>query len=617
MKITIALPFYFTRLTCLCLAAVVLSCAPTPPRAPASTGPTATDVAFDALSRRYFDDVLSLSPVRATGLGDHRFDDKLDDVGATGRERRLTLERELLAAVRALDTTQLSRAHQVDARLLASQLEYDIWSIEELQDWRWDPLVYSSIAGSSVYSLLARDFAPLPDRLRNAGARLNELPRLLAQVRESLEPARVPMIHAQTAAKQNGGVLSLIDELVVPQLGALPEEEQTQLKAAIEKARKAVSQHQIWLDRKLVPEAKGEFRIGADLYDKKLAFALDSPLTRQEIRTRAEKELWNTRAKMYDIARKVLAGREGVPYMHDNPDGDTQQTAIVSALELAYAERPARADVFEVTRKSYTDALAFVRAKDFITLYDDPLDIIPMPEFQRGVALAYCDPPGPLDKGQKTFFAISPIPDDWTEPQVKSFLREYNSRSIHNLTIHEAMPGHYLQLTHSNRYDSPLRAALYSGTFVEGWAVYTEKVMVDEGYLNGDPLMELIQLKWYLRTIANALLDQGIHVDGMTREQAMSLMTRDTFQEEREAAGKWVRAQLSSAQLPTYFVGVQEHLALREEAQKRWGKQFALKRYHDKVLSYGSPPVRYVRELVFDLPIGSTAAPGSPQSPGG
>jgi uncharacterized protein (DUF885 family) len=617
MKITTTLPFYLLRLTCLCLAAVVVSCGPTPPRTPASTGPTATDVAFDALSRRYFDDVLSLSPVRATGLGDHRFDDKLDDVGATGRERRLTLERELLTAVRALDTTQLSRAHQVDARLLAGQLEYDIWSIEELQDWRWDPLVYSGIAGSSVYSLLARDFAPLPDRLRNAGARLNELPRLLAQVRESLEPARVPKIHAETAAKQNGGVLSLIDELVVPQLGALPEEEQTQLKAAIEKARKAVSQHQIWLDRKLVPEAKGEFRIGADLYDKKLAFALDSPLTRQEIRTRAEKELWNTRAKMYDIARKVLAGREGVPYMHDNPDGDTQQTAIVSALELAYAERPARADVFEVTRKSYTDALAFVRAKDFITLYDDPLDIIPMPEFQRGVALAYCDPPGPLDKGQKTFFAISPIPDDWTEPQVNSFLREYNSRSIHNLTIHEAMPGHYLQLTHSNRYDSPLRAALYSGTFVEGWAVYTEKVMVDEGYLNGDPLMELIQLKWYLRTIANALLDQGIHVDGMTREQAMSLMTRDTFQEEREAAGKWVRAQLSSAQLPTYFVGVQEHLALREEARKRWGKQFALKRYHDKVLSYGSPPVRYVRELVFDLPIGSTAGAGSPQSPGG
>jgi uncharacterized protein (DUF885 family) len=589
------------------LAALLASCAPQAQRVPVPAGPSAADVAFEALSRRYFDEVLALTPVAATGLGDHRFDDELDDVSAAGRERRLALERDVLGALRAIDAAQLSRAYQIDARLLASQLEFDIWRIEELQDWAWDPLVYTGLAGNSVYSLLARDFAPLPERLRNVGARLEELPRLLSQVRESLVPARVPKIHAETAAKQNGGVISLIDELVVPNLAPLSADEQTQLRNAIDKARKAISQHQIWLEKRLVPEAKGDFRIGAALYDKKLAFALDSPLSRQQIRNRAELELARTRAQMYDIARKVLAGREGAPFTPDAPDGDTQQAAIVAALELAYAERPPRTDVFDVARSTYDNALAFVRAKDFVTVYDDPLEIIPMPEFQRGVALAYCDSPGPLDKGQKTFYAVSPIPEEWTEQQVNSFLREYNTRSIHNLTIHEAMPGHYLQLTHSNRYNSPLRAALQSGTFIEGWAVYTERVMVEQGYLDGDPLMHLVQLKWYLRTIANALLDQGVHVDGMSRDEAMRLMTRDTFQEEREAAGKWVRAQLSSAQLPTYFVGAQEHIALREEAKQRWGRQFTLKRYNDQVLSYGSPPVRYVRELIFDLPIGSTA----------
>jgi uncharacterized protein (DUF885 family) len=567
-------------------------------------GPSAADTAFEGVSRRYFDEVMALTPVSATGLGDHRFDDKLDDVGAAGRERRLTLERDLLGALRAIDAAQLSRAHQVDARLLEGQLEYDIWRLTELEDWKWDPILYTGLAGNSVYSLLARDFAPLPQRLRNVGARLNELPRLLAQVRESLEPARVPKIHAETAAKQNGGVLSLIDELVVPQLGALPEADQAELRAALDKARKAISQHQIWLDKRLVPEAKGDFRIGAKLYDRKLAFALDSPLSREEIRTRAERELAATRAQMYDIARKVIASRENNRYVPDSPSPEVQQSVIVAALEIAYSERPPRAEVFDVARRTYDDALNFVRAKSFVTIYDDPMDIIPMPEFQRGVALAYCDPPGPLDKGQKTFYAISPIPDDWTQQQTDSFLREYNTRSIHNLTIHEAMPGHYLQLTHSNRYDSPLRAALQSGTFIEGWAVYMERVMVEQGYLNADPLMQLIQLKWYLRTISNAILDQAIHVDGMSREDAMQLMTRDTFQEEREASGKWVRAQLSSAQLPTYFVGVQEHLALRDEARQRWGAQFDLKTYNDKVLSYGSPPVRYVRELMFDLPIG-------------
>lgn len=604
MKITMHAPIYFSRLAWLCLAAALASCAPQAQRVPVPTGPSAADIAFESLSRRYFDEVLALTPVAATALGDHRYDDKLDDVGAAGRERRLALEREMLGAVQALEPAQLSRAHQVDARLLASQLEFDAWRIEELQDWRWDPLVYTNLAGNSVYTLLARDFAPLPERLRNARSRLSELPRLLAQVRESLDPARVPKIHAETAAKQNGGLLSLIDELVVPNSSALPEDEQAQLKSTIDKARKAVSQHQIWLDKRLVPEARGDFRIGATLYDRKLAFALDSPLSRQQIRERAERELASTRAQMYEIARTVLSGREGAPPTPDAPDGDTRQNAIVAALELAYAERPPRAEVFDAARRAYDSALAFVRAKDFVTVYDDPLEIIPMPEFQRGVALAYCDSPGPLDKGQKTFYAVSPIPDEWTDKQVESFLREYNSRSIHNLTIHEAMPGHYLQLMHSNRYDSPLRAALGSGPFIEGWAVYMERVMVEQGYLDGDPLMHLVQLKWYLRTIANAILDQGVHVDGMSREDAMRLMTRDTFQEEREASAKWVRAQLSSAQLPTYFVGVQEHLALRAEAEQRWGKQFTLKRYNDQVLSYGSPPVRYVRDLIFNLPIG-------------
>jgi uncharacterized protein (DUF885 family) len=604
MQFTKTVPFYLPRAACLCLAALFAGCAPQAQRLPAPAGPSAADVAFNSLSRRYFDEVLALEPVNATTLGDHRYDDKLDDVSAAGRERRLTLERELVAAVRALDATQLSRAHQVDARLLISHLDYDVWKLPQLQEWRWNPLVYTDLAGDSVYSLLSRDFAPLPDRLRNVEARLSELPRFLAEVRESLDPSRVPRVHAETAAKQNGGVISLIDELVVPQLGGLPEGEQTQLKAVIERARTAIQQHQIWLDRKLVPAAQGDFRLGPTLYDRKLSFALDSTLSRQEIRKRAERELTATRAQMYGIARTVLANRNPAPPTPEAPDADTQQNAIVAALELAYADRPARAEVFNVTRKTYDSALAFVRAKDFVTVYDDPLDIITMPEFQRGVSLAYCDPPGPLDKGQKTFFAISPIPDEWTDKQVDSYLREYNTRSINNLTIHEAMPGHYLQLMHSNRYDSPLRAALQSGTFIEGWAVYGERLMEEQGYLDGDPLMHLIQLKWYLRTVANAILDQAMHVDGMSRDDAMHLMTHDTFQEEREASAKWTRAQLTSAQLPTYFVGVQEHLALRDEAMKRWGPSFSLKQYHDKVLSYGSPPVRYVRDLIFDLPIG-------------
>jgi len=226
-----------------------------------------------------------------------------------------------------------------------------------------------------------------------------------------------------------------------------------------------------------------------------------------------------------------------------------------------------------------------------------------MPEFQRGVSLAYCDSPGPLDVGQKTFYAVAPLPKNWDAKQIRSFLREYNIRSIHDLTVHEAMPGHFVQLAHSNRYPGKLRAVLASGVFIEGWAVYTEQMMADEGLLDGDPLMGLIARKWYLRGVANAILDQAIHTDGITRDQAMRLMMEDTFQEEREAAAKWIRAQLTSAQLSTYFVGYLEHADLRREAEAAWGEEFHLKTYHDKVLAFGSPPVKYARALLLDQEI--------------
>ena len=309
------------------------------------------------------------------------------------------------------------------------------------------------------------------------------------------------------------------------------------------------------------------------------------------------------RGEMYGIAREVLKAKPDAPALPDAPSDEQRQKAIEAALELAYAEHPARDKVVEDAKASLASATDFVRQKNLVTLPDAPVDVILMPEFQRGVAVAYCDSPGPLDKGMKTFYAISPIPDGWTQAEADSFLREYNGRMIHLLSIHEGIPGHYLEGWHSQKYPSVLRGVLRSGLFAEGWAVYTERTMQEQGYLNGDPLFHLVQLKFYLRTIANAILDQGVHVDGWSREQAMHLMTHDAFQQEKEAAGKWTRAQLTSAQLPTYFVGAQEHLDLRAAMQEKLGAKFDLKAYHDQMLSYGAPPVRYVRELMLGEPI--------------
>lgn len=582
---------------------------PTAPAAPAdgstatATGASQADTAFADLSQRALDGWFQLSPVSATQTGEHRYDGELDDLSAEGRQKALDLSKKILAELEAMDVSQLSRENQVDAAILRNQLRYDIWNAETLQSWAWDPQAYSGLAGSAIYGLMAREFAPMPDRLQSATARMEKIPALLAQARANLDPARVPKVHAETVARQNAGILSIVETFITPNLGQLANPERERAEKAIDGLKKAVAEHQDWLDDTLVPNAQGEFRIGAEKYDQKLQFALLSSLSRAEIKQRAEAELVRVRGEMYGIARQVLAGKPGAPELPDSPTPEQQQKAIEAALELAYAERPARDKVVADAEAALARATEFVRQKDLVTLPDAPVEIIEMPEFQRGVAVAYADSPGPLDKNLKTFYAVSPIPEDWTQAQVDSFLREYNSRMIELLSIHEGTPGHYLEGWHSAKFPSTLRAVLRSGMFAEGWAVYTEKMMADAGYLDNDPLFRLVQLKFYLRTIANAILDQGVHVDNWTREQAMDLMVNQTFQQEREAAGKWTRAQLTSAQLPTYFVGVQEHFDTRKAVEQKLGADFDLKAYHDQVLSYGAPPVRFVRQLMLDQPI--------------
>lgn len=578
-----------------------------PASADKAAATTASDTALDAkfadLSKRWLDGFLALNPVGATQQGDHRFDAELDDLSAAGRAKYVDFAKKTLAELDAIDAAKLSRENQIDAAILRNQLQSDIWGMDTLQAWAWDPQVYSGLAGGAIYNLMAREFAPLPERLKSATARMEKLPSLFAQMRENIDPARVPKIHAETVARQNAGVISLVEQFIVPNADQLQGDDRKRLDAAVEGLRKAVAEHQLWLDKTLVPNARGDFRIGQQLYDEKLKFALMSSLSRAEIKQRAEAELVRVRGEMYRIAQQVLKDKPGAPPLPDGANDDQQQKAIEAALELAYADKPARDKVVETAKATLAQATEFTKAKDLVTVPDDPVEIILMPEFQRGVAVAYCDSPGPLDKGLKTYYAISPIPDDWTDAQTDSFLREYNTRMIHLLSIHEAMPGHYLEGAFSARYPSTLRGVLRSGMFAEGWAVYTETVMMEAGYLDNDPLFHLMRYKFYLRAVANAILDQGVHVDGWSKEQAMELMVKRTFQQEREAEGKWVRAQLGSAQLPTYFVGVQEHFDLRKAMEAKLGKDFKLKAYHDQVLSYGAPPVRFVRAMMLDEPI--------------
>jgi len=578
------------------VAAVVTTSA----SAPVTAAQTNEDARFEAFGDRAVDEYLRLNPVNATQTGDHRYDALMPDVSAAGRKASRSFAERTLAELTKFDAKRLSREHQVDAILLKDQLDYILFSDERLQDWAWDPLTYSSAAGTALFSLTSREFAPLPERLRSAIGRLEALPTYLAQTRESLVPARVPLIHAQTAAKQNPGLNSLIDDIVAKK-GALPAIDQARLERAATAAKAAVAQHQDWLDKTLAPNAKGNERIGGALYDEKLRLALSSSLSRQEIRTRAERDLQSLRAKMYEVAAGMIKGEAGAPPAAASPTPDQQQAVIEAGLAKIYSDLPSRDQVIPFAKSTLSEAIAFAKMKNLVGFPTSNFDVVEMPEYARGVSVAYADMPGALEKDQRGYYDVMPIPPDWTDEQTASFLREYNKWAIHELTIHEAVPGHLLQLAHSNQYKSKLRAVLQSGPMIEGWACYTQDVMAEAGYLNRDPRYLLAHYKFQMRLPVNAIIDQDFHTGNLTRERAIELMTKGAFQQEREAAGKWVRLQLSSAQLPTYFVGYQEWLDFRAAAQKRPG--FNLRRFHDAALSHGSPPVRFIRQLGLGEPI--------------
>jgi uncharacterized protein (DUF885 family) len=558
------------------------------------------DARFTAFGDRVIEQYLRLDPVSATQLGEHRYDNRLPDVSAAGRAVSRGFAQRTLTQLARFDRSRLSREHQVDALLLADQLRYILFSDQKLQDWAWNPLSYSGTAGGSLFALTSREFAPLPVRLRAATGRLEALPAFLAQARASLVPARVPKIHAETAAKQNPGLNSLIDE-VVAKKDALPTAEQARLVRAADAAKAAVADYQQWLDKELVPNARGEARIGAANYDEKLRLALNSTLTRQEIRPRAVAEIARMRSQMYQVASQLLRGRAGAPPTPAAPTPEQQQAVIEAGLAVVNADVPARNEVIPFATRSMQEAEAFAKAHDIISFPKTDFSVIEMPEFARGASVAYADMPGALEKDQRGFYAVMPIPTDWTEEQSASFLREYNKWAIHELTLHEGIPGHLLQLAHANQYKSKLRSVLSSGPMIEGWACYSEDVMADAGYQNRDPRYLLAHYKFLMRLPVNAIIDQDFHAGNLTREQAMDLMMKTAFQEEREAAGKWVRLQLSSAQLPVYFVGYQEWKDFRAAAEKQPG--FNLRKFHDEALSHGSPPVRFIRQLTLGEPI--------------
>jgi uncharacterized protein (DUF885 family) len=554
---------------------------------------TEADEQFEKIAKDYVEGMLAAHPEFATELGDHRFDDQLSDYSLSARERQLARAKQFRDSVKEFsDISKLTGANQVDARILAENIDNEIFELEELKESDWNPLVYNQSLANSLYLLVARDFDTAGKRVPNLRKRMEAIPRVIGQAKENLQ--HPPRVHTETAIEQAQGAINLVREGLSPLLERAPRMKKD-LAPLQEKTAKALDEYKQWLQKDLLPRSDGDFRIGADKFRKKLRFALASDLSMEEIMKRAQADLQQTQTAIYETALPLYKKYSPNANASDLADKKRVTTAVLDKLA---EQHPDDNTIVGYCQKVVGEATDYVKKHDLVTVPEKPLDVIVMPEFKRGTGIAYCDSPGPLEKNGKTFFAVEPTPKDWTKQRKESFYREYNNYMIRDLTVHEAMPGHYLQLAHANEFKAPtmVRAIFRSGTFVEGWAVYTEQMMAEAGY--GGPEVKMQQLKMRLRVICNAILDQSIHAGNLSEQQAMDLMIKEGFQQEGEAVAKWKRARLTSAQLSTYFVGVSEHLDLRDKAKAKAGASFDLKKYNDQVLAFGSPQVKYIRELM-------------------
>lgn len=562
-----------------------------------AAGPAAADedAKLAAFFTRYLDEQLKRHPSEATRLGDHRFDDRLDDLSPAARTAGEARLRAAAAALpKEIDYAKLSRAGQIDFEILAHELKKSIWLVENTRPYEQDPRVYNEVISDSVFILLTQSTVPRERALQSAIARIGQIPKVLAAAKESLKDP--PKTYAEVAVRQNRGAIAFYESGIFAITGENPQG--SELQGACRKIIPSLKEYQEFLEKTLLPKAAGDWRLGKDKFYQKMLLELDAGVTADQVLADAEAEAERVEREMVVIARQLWA--RYFPKQPLPPDDSAGRRDLVRKVVAAVSDEHGKVE--ELLKDAQTvvaKVKQFISEQDVLRLPDpDRCKVIEMPEFQRGFSVAYLNPAPPLDPKSASHYAISPPPADWDDRRVKTYLQEYNRHMLQILTIHEAYPGHYVQLEYSNRHPSQIRRVLYSGVFAEGWAVYTEQMMLDQGYGGGDPALRLNQLKFYLRAVINAILDHKMHCDNMTDEEAKSILMDRAYQSEAEAVGKIQRAKLSSCQLSTYFVGRMAFYRLRQQVQREMGDQFQLGRYHEAVLDHGTLPVKYLPELV-------------------
>lgn len=556
-----------------CIAALILV---------AGCGTKPADSEFNKLTEDFVYLNLALSPVSATQSGYHTYngivlDELVDDYGLAGIAASRHFLSDMQSRIALLDEASLSKEETADLEIMRNNIGISLLELDSIQNYKHNPTVYVELAGNALFQCYMLDYAPIEKRFGHIIKRMQRLPVLFTQAKTNLVDA--PEVWNRVAQEENQGNIDLIDKTLRQAVPAALKEEYAR---AAEPAIAALRDFNVFLKNTLSKKTS-DWRLGKDRYARKFQYVLTTGKAPEQLLAEAEAELETTRDAMAKLAapKTVPQALDELAKQHATPD--TYLTEANKALE---------------------QATAFVREKNLLTLPTrGNLKVTETPEYIRGIyAVGGFSPAPALEPKLGAFYWVTPIPKTWTKERIESKLREYNRYGMQHLTVHEAMPGHYVQLEYANdvqpRARAALRAIFGNGPYIEGWAVYTQQMMSEQGYMGNEPGYKLTFYKQLLRVLANTILDIRLQTMNMTERQALDLMIKDTYQEKEEATAKLQRAQLSSCQLPMYFAGWKGWLEARERVRNKQGSSFSLREFHERALRESAVPLPVLNHLL-------------------
>ena len=549
------------------------------------------DDQFNQFKERFVTALWKQYPSWASSVGFHDYDSILTIPNSIEKEATLLFSQKYLDSLQSFDLNALSANNKTDFYLIKNNLESTIWYAEEFDSGSWNPAEYN--IGGSISEILNTNQYAIEDRLRNITIKLKNVGAYYEAAKNNItNPTKE---HTALAINQLGGALSVF-ETDIPEATKASKLNEAEKNIIVERCKNAVTAINGFIDflKALKNEHPRPFNIGKDLYFKKFEMDIQSKFTANEIYQRALKRKKELHLKMYDAAMALwpkYLGKVKTP-----TDSLTVIRLMIDKLSVNHTHRDSFQSEIE---KQIPKLIEFIKQKDLIYIDPSkPLVVRKEPAYMQGVAGASISSPGPYDKNGNTYYNVGTLAN-YSAAEAESYLKEYNDYILQILNIHEAIPGHYTQLVYSNNSPSLIKSLFGNGAMIEGWAVYTELMMLENDYGNNSPEMWLMYYKWHLRSVCNTILDYSIHVNNMSEKEALNLLMNEAFQQEAEARGKYKRVSLTQVQLCSYFTGFTEIYDLRESLKKKQGKTFNLKQFHEQFLSYGSAPVKYISEAML------------------